>query len=137
MEKLFSDHATVQDRKWEIYSADRDSRWREHEADNENTSRDIRGEIKDIREVEVRRIREKLIRWTGWGAGVGALVMLIGTGFLYHLNYRFNENDFKTDRLQIESRQHGEALQEIKLYLARGGRIPPENSGNQRTDRND
>lgn len=134
MEQLFKDFAKDQDRKWDVFTTDRDARWREHEADNENTTRDLRKDISDIKDVEVRRLREKLIRWTGWGAGVGVLAALIGTGFLYHLNYRFNENEKDTRSLEVQTASHGRELAEIRLYLARGGRLPAPSNADKRND---
>lgn len=126
MEQLFTDQARVQDRKWDAYAVDRDQRWREHEADNENTARDLRKEMTDIKDIEVRKLREKLIRWTGVGFGFGLVAVMIVSGFLYHLNYRFNENDATTTKLQAQAAVGVRELAEIKLYLARGGRVPAQ-----------
>lgn len=136
MEQWFSEFSKVQERKWDTYAADRDQRWREHEADNENTERELRAAINNVSELEVRKLREKLIRWTGWGAGVGVLATLIVSVFMYHLNYRFNDNDKTTDQLEVEAAAFRSELSEIKLYLARGGRVPAQrlNSNEERND---
>jgi len=137
MKQLFNDQSRVQDRKWDAYAIDRDQRWREHEAENEDTSRELRASIvktelelrtaiNNVSELEVRKLREKLIRWTGWGAGVGVLATLIVSVFMYHLNYRFNVNDKTTDQLEVQASSLSSELSEIKLYLARGGSTPAQ-----------
>lgn len=136
MEQWFNDFAKIQDRKWDSFTADRDQRWREHEADNENSERELRAAINNVSELEVRKLREKLIRWTGWGAGVGLLATLIVSVFMYHLNYRFNDNDKTTDQLEVQAAALQREISEIELYLARGGRIPAERY-NPNQERND
>lgn len=126
MEQWFTEFSKVQERKWDTYALDRDARWREHEADNENTARELRTAINNVSELEVRKLREKLIRWTGWGAGVGVLATLIVSVFMYHLNYRFNDNDKTTEQIEIKAEVLSRELAEIKLYLARGGGTPAE-----------
>ena len=126
MKQLFNDQTRIQDRKWDAYAVDRDQRWREHEAENEDTTRELRKEMADIKDVEVRKLREKLIRWTGVGFGFGLVAMMIVTGFLYHLNYRFNENDATTGRLDVQVANLARDLAEIKLYLVRGGTVPSQ-----------
>ena len=139
MEQLFNNFSATQERKWDAYALDRDQRWREHEAENEDTTRTLRTEINDIREKEVRKLREQLIRWTGWGAGIGGLAALVVSIFMYHLDYRFGDNVKTTDQLEVKTEVLSRELAEIKLYLARGGRAPSSSrlSQPQRNEDND
>jgi hypothetical protein len=125
LESFFDDFDQRQDRRWAQYEANRDAWRREHEAENENTKRD--------HEMELRKVRETTIRF---GATAGAVVLLSGaivTGFLYNINYRFNENKDTIAEVKATAITHRnlidrnqEVLNDIKLYLARGGRIPDE-----------
>lgn len=129
LEEWFDDFDKRNQRRWEQYEANRDQWRREHEANNEDTKRDL--------EKEIRSVRETVIRALGWGAGAGALVTVVIGGFIWTLNYRFA--DVSTDVTRVEQasgrnrqlidemgRDHGKELADIKLYLARGGRIPDE-----------
>lgn len=115
--------------KWERYEHNRDS-WRlAHEAENEDTKREL--------EKEIRSVRETVLKFMGFGSAVGALAGVLIAGFLWSINSRFNDNKEDTDRverstaetrrnLEIMGREHSSELSDIKLYLARGGRIPEE-----------
>lgn len=112
--------------KWfDDYERQRDA-WREqHEAENENTRRELTQEI--------RSVRETLIRSVGIGSGLGLLGGVIISGFLWTLNYRFEEQKqdiTRTETTGAYNRSLIEAqtveINDIKLYLARGGRIPDE-----------
>lgn len=129
LEEWFDDFDKRNQRRWEQYESNRDQWRREHEANNEDTKRDL--------EKEIRSVRETVIRALGWGAGAGALVTVVIGGFIWTLNYRFA--DVSTDVTRVEQassrnrqlidemgRDHGKELADIKLYLARGGRIPDE-----------
>lgn len=122
LESWFDDFEQKQDRKW-----------RDHEAENESSIREM--------EREIRSVRESLIRFVGFGSAVGTLASIVVGGFLWNLNYRFNDisADTTKDSIRIEAlamsnrqlieqmgREHGSELADIKLYLARGGRIPEE-----------
>lgn len=108
----------------------RNNEWRrEHEAHNEDTKRDL--------EKEIRSVRETVIRGIGWGSGVAVLAGLVAAGFIWNLNYRFNDvtGDSLKDTTRIEATaqrnrqlidEQTEELDDIKLYLARGGKIPEE-----------
>lgn len=133
LQDWFDDFDTRNSRRWEIYENNRDQ-WRlRHEAENENDKKDV--------EREIRNVRETVIRGIGWGAGVAALGGLVIGGFLWNINYRFNDvsHDSTKDIVRIEGsaslnrtlidrleREYGKELEDIKLYLARGGRIPEE-----------
>lgn len=129
LEEWFDDFDKRNQRRWEQYESNRDQWRREHEANNEDTKRDL--------EKEIRSVRETVIRALGWGAGAGALVTVVIGGFIWTLSYRFA--DVSTDVTRVEQassrnrqlidemgRDHGKELADIKLYLARGGRIPDE-----------
>lgn len=112
--------------KWfDDYERQRDA-WREqHEADNENTERAL--------SQEIRSVRETMIRSVGIGSGLGLLGGVIISGFLWTLNYRFEEQKqdiTRTEATGAYNRSLIEAqtieINDIKLYLARGGRIPDE-----------
>lgn len=125
LEEWFDDFDQRSQRRWEQYEKNRDEWRREHEAENENTKRDL--------EKEIRSVRETVIRFMGFSSALGALAGVITGGFLWNINYRFNEvkddvaeraaassyNRSLFDKLNVE-------LDDIKLYLARGGRIPAE-----------
>lgn len=125
LEEWFDDFDQRNQRRWESYESNRD-RWRsDHESDNENTKREL--------EREIRSVRETVIRSLGWGAGAGALVSVIAGGFIWALNFRFA--DVADDVSRVESAnvtqestldRHTSEIVDIKLYLARGGRIPEE-----------
>lgn len=129
LEEWFDDFDQRNQRRWEQYEANRDQWRREHEGENENTKRDL--------EKEIRSVRETTIRFAAFGAAVVFLGGTIVGGFIYNINYRFNEN--KEDTAEVRQtgvynrqlidqmgREHGSELADIKLYLARGGRIPDE-----------
>lgn len=125
LEEWFDDFDQRNQRRWEQYETNRDQ-WRlRHEADNENSQKDL--------EREIRSVRETVIRSLGWGAGAGVLVSVVAGGFIWALNYRFA--DVAGDVTHVEATntvqegtlsRHSSELVDIKLYLARGGRIPDE-----------
>lgn len=112
--------------KWfDDYERQRDE-WRErHEADNENAQREM--------EKEIRSVRETVIRAIGIGSGVGLFGGVIISGFMWTLNYRFTEQAQDVQRVE-QTNSYNRSLidaqtveiNDIKLYLARGGRIPDE-----------
>lgn len=125
LEEWFDDFDQRNQRRWELYEANRDSWRRQHEAENENSARDL--------EKEIRSVRETTIRFAAFGATFLLLGGTIVGGFIYNINYRFNEgkDDIAetqrtggTNRALIEAQM--KELVDIKLYLARGGRIPEE-----------
>ena len=112
--------------KWfDDYERQRDE-WRErHEADNENANREM--------SQEIRSVRETLIRSVGIGSGLGLLGGVIISGFLWTLNYRFAEQKQDIERTEMTGTYNRSLIDaqtveinDIKLYLARGGRIPDE-----------
>lgn len=112
--------------KWfDDYERQRDE-WRErHEADNENANREM--------SQEIRSVRETLIRSVGIGSGLGLLGGVIISGFLWTLNYRFAEQKQDIERTEVIGTYNRSLIDaqtveinDIKLYLARGGRIPDE-----------
>lgn len=129
LESWFDEFEAKQEQRWRDYSSNRDQWRREHEASNEDSKREL--------EKEIRSVRETVIRFVGFGSSIGALAGVIVAGFLWNINYRFTDNKEDTDRveqLSTRNRQlidqmgvdHGKELSDIKLYLARGGRIPEE-----------
>lgn len=113
------------ERWFDDYERQRDE-WRErHEAENEATSREMAQEI--------RSVRETLIRSVGIGSGLGLLGGVIISGFLWTLNYRFAEQQQDIERTEMTGTYNRSLIDaqiveinDIKLYLARGGRIPDE-----------
>ena len=112
--------------KWfDDYERQRDE-WRErHEAENENANREM--------SQEIRSVRETLIRSVGIGSGLGLLGGVIISGFLWTLNYRFAEQQQDIERTEMAGTYNRSLIDaqiveinDIKLYLARGGRIPDE-----------
>lgn len=129
LESWFDEFEAKQEQRWRDYQANRDQWRREHEAENENVKKDL--------EKEIRSVRETVIRFVGFGSAIGALAGVIVGGFLWNINYRFNDQKEDVTRVeQTSSRNrqlidqmgvdHGKELADIKLYLARGGRIPDE-----------
>lgn len=129
LEEWFDDFDQRQDRRWREYEANRDQWRREHEAENEDVKRET--------DKEIRSLRETIIRAIGFSSAIGALGGVIVGGFLWVLNGRFTdiEEDTKDDTARIESTTArtrevvdnlNAELVDIKLYLARGGRIPEE-----------
>ena len=122
LEEWFDDFDDRNNRRWEV-----------HEADNENDKREL--------EKEIRSVRETIIRGIGFGSAVSVVAGIVVGGFLWNLNYRFNDisSDTLKDTTRIETaatrnrqliddvtKDYGKELADIKLYLARGGRIPDE-----------
>lgn len=113
------------ERWFDDYERQRDE-WRErHEAENEATNREMAQEI--------RSVRETLIRSVGIGSGLGLLGGVIISGFLWTLNYRFAEQRQDIERTEMTGTYNRSLIDaqiveinDIKLYLARGGRIPDE-----------
>lgn len=129
LESWFDEFEAKQEQRWRDYSSDRDQWRREHEAENENVKKDL--------EKEIRSVRETVIRFAGFGSAIGALAGVIVGGFLWNTDYRFNEQKEDVTRVEQASSRtrqlldrmvvdYGEELADIKLYLARGGRIPDE-----------
>ncbi len=125
LEEWLDDFDQRSQRRWEQYEKNRDQWRREHEADNEDTKREL--------ENEIRNVRERMIQFVGFSSAIGALAGVIVGGFLWNINYRFSEQD--KDVVRIESTGSinrrlidavNSELIDIKLYLARGGRIPAE-----------
>jgi len=120
LEEWFSDFDSRNQNRWREYERQRDE-WRQrHEAENENKERELSGEI--------RSVRETVIRALGWGAGAGGLVTVIVGGFLWSLNYRFDEQAKGISKVDSDSAynrslidKQTEKTHEIELYLARGG----------------
>lgn len=112
--------------KWfDDYERQRDEWRNRHEADNEETQREL--------EKEIRSVRETVIRAIGIGSGVGLFGGVIISGFMWTLNYRFTEQAQDVQRAEQIStynrsliEQQTVEINDIKLYLARGGRIPDE-----------
>lgn len=129
LEAWFDEFEAKQEQRWRDYSTNRDQWRREHETENESVKKEL--------EKEIRSVRETVIRFVGFGSAIGALAGVIIGGFLWNINYRFTDNKEDTDRVeQLSTRNtqridamgvdHGKELADIKLYLARGGRIPDE-----------
>lgn len=123
--KWFDDFEDRSQRRWERFEQDRNEWRREHEAENEDTKRQL--------EREIRSVRETVIRFVGFGSAVGALAGVVIGGFIWSINYRFNEgrDDIaETRAVTTQNRAKVEEVQgelsDVKLYLARGGRIPVE-----------
>ena len=112
--------------KWfDDYERQRDAWRKQHEADNEDTERTL--------SQEIRSVRETLIRSVGIGSGLGLLGGVVISGFLWMLNYRFEEQKQDITRTEASGAYNRSLIEaqtveinDIKLYLARGGRIPDE-----------
>lgn len=129
LESWFDEFEAKQEQRWRDYSTNRDQWRREHETENENAKKDL--------EKEIRSVRETVIRFVGFGSAIGALAGVIVGGFLWNINYRFNDHKEdverveaittrNTQRIDAMGSDYGKELADIKLYLARGGRIPDE-----------
>ena len=125
LESWFDEFEAKQEQRWRDYSNNRDQWRREHEAENENVKKDL--------EKEIRSVRETVIRSIGIGSGVGLFGGVIISGFMWMLNYRFTEQAQDVQRAEQTSGYNRSLIDaqtvevnDIKLYLARGGRIPDE-----------
>lgn len=125
LEDWFDDFDQRQQRRWEAYEANREQWRREHEHSNARDKREL--------EREIRGVRETTIRFAAFGMAVTVLGGTIVGGFLWNIDYRFAEG--KADiteskqatnynRLLVDTLN--KELTDIKLYLARGGRMPAE-----------
>lgn len=100
--------------------------WRvRHEAENENNVRDLYKEIRHVRETAIRAVSV--------GVGIGIVGGALISGFLWVLNGQFNivkADAIRTENLVTYQRtlidKQAAELVDLKLYLARGGRIPEE-----------
>lgn len=129
VEKSVGDLRSTLEKWFDEFDAKQDQRWARHEADNEDTKREL--------EKEIRNVRERMIQFVGFGLAIGALAGVIVGGFLWNINYRFNDQEEDVERVEVSASRnrqlidemgvdHGKELADIKLYLARGGRIPDE-----------
>lgn len=129
LSEWFDDFDKRNQRRWEQYETNRDQWRKDHEAKNSSSERELGKEIREVRETA--------IRFVGFGSAIGALAGVIVGGFLWNINYRFNdqrEDVARVEQTSTRNRQlieqlgvdHGQELADIKLYLARGGRIPAE-----------
>lgn len=129
VEKSVGDLRSTLEKWFDEFDAKQDQRWARHEADNEDTKREL--------EKEIRNVRERMIQFVGFGSAIGALAGVIVGGFLWNINYRFNDQKEDVERVEVSASRnrqlidemgvdHGKELAGIKLYLARGGRIPDE-----------
>ena len=125
LEDWFSDFEQRSQQRWDKFERQRDEWRREHEADNENDKREL--------EKEIRSVRETVIRFVGYGSAIGALAGVISVGFLWNINYRFNEGREDINETRIITSRNVNSIEQLKadtidlkLYLSRGGRIPAE-----------
>lgn len=125
LEDWFDDFDQRNQRRWEQYEAGSEQWQREHEAANARDKREL--------EREIRGVRETTIRFAAFGAAIAVLSGTIVGGFIWNIDYRFREgeNDIAEARqIAASGRDKLDALMaelvDIKLYLARGGRIPEE-----------
>jgi chromosome segregation ATPase len=125
LEGWFVEHEERNLSRWKEYEANRDQ-WRiAHETDNEKTKTELAAEI--------RAVRERVIRYVGYGTAVGALGGVIVSGFLWNIDFRFDvaKQDIVELSKDLEdnsalSSETAKKLVDIQLYLARGGRMPEE-----------
>ena len=129
LSKWFTDFETRSTNRWDRFERE-NTDWRmRHEAENEDAQRTMGQEL--------RTVRETTIRFAAFGAAVVLLGGTIVGGFIWTLNYRFGDAAADLSRVEnvsAKNRQlldrmgeaHGAELADIKLYLARGGRIPAE-----------
>lgn len=125
LESWFVDHEERNISRWKEYEANRDQ-WRaSHEAENQKD----KGELTS----EIRAVRERVIRYVGYGSAVGVLGGVIVSGFLWNIDFRFEVA--KQDIVELSedlednsalSSETAKKLVDIQLYLARGGRVPEE-----------
>ena len=125
LEDWFSDFEQRSQQRWDKFERQRDEWRREHEADNENDKREL--------EKEIRSVRETVIRFIGYGSAIGALAGVISAGFLWSINYRFNEGREDINETRTITSRNANSIEQLKadtidlkLYLSRGGRIPAE-----------
>lgn len=105
------------------YERQRDD-WRRDHEDSNRESHSLLG-------AEIRQVRESLIRSIGIGCGFGLLGGVLVTGFFYTLNYRFEDQAGDVQRVEravekneIQIGRTATDVDDIKLYLANGGRVP-------------
>lgn len=123
LEDWFTDFEQRSQQRWDKFERQRDEWRREHEAENESDKRDL--------EKEIRNVRETVIRGIGFGSALAALAGVIIGGFLWNINYRFNEGREDLIEVRAHAAKNASAIQmlkdetlDVKLYLSRGGRIP-------------
>lgn len=144
MERWFTDSQRRQDTKLAELMSERDQ-WRiRHEAETEDAHRGLAKDIREIKEIELRAVRESVIKWLAVGFGVTLCVSTMISGFVFFLNYRFqqqvdaiantNEDVAETraeaerniDKNEAGVKSNADMIHDIQLYLARGGRMPEE-----------
>lgn len=112
-------------RRWEIYEANRDNWRRQHEAANLQDKRET--------EQEIRNVRETVIRYAAFAAGMAVLGGTVIGGFLWSINDRFRQGKEDIEENRQATVLHRRLIDEVnkelfdvRLYLSRGGRIPAE-----------
>lgn len=125
LEDWFDDFEQRSQHRWDKFERQRDEWRREHEAENEGDKREL--------EKEIRSVRETVIRGLGFGTAIGALASVVVGGFLWNVNYRFNEGREAIQDVRSTTSRNAASIQQLKddttdlkLYLSRGGRIPAE-----------
>lgn len=121
IEKAVADLGTKIDTRFERMERENEDRWIRHEADNENAERDLQQQI-DAQGAQINDINQKISRALGWIGGIGAAAALLIGGFLWAVNFRFE--DVKDDIRKIDPMK--DKIQQLELYLARGGPRPAE-----------
>lgn len=121
----FDDFEQRSQRRWDKFEHQRDEWRRAHEAENEDDKREL--------EKEIRSVRETVIRGLGFGTALGTLASVIVGGFLWNVNYRFNEGREAIQDVRSTTSRNAASIQQLKddtidlkLYLSRGGRTPVE-----------
>lgn len=125
LEEFFDDFEQRSQKRWDKFEQERNQWRREHEASNATSKREL--------EREIRAVRETTVRFAAFGAAIAVLGSTIVGGFIWNINYRFDEgkDDIAETRQTTGYNRSlvdamNKELVDIKLYLARGGRIPAE-----------
>lgn len=125
LEEFFDDFEQRSQKRWDKFEQERNQWRREHEASNAASKREL--------EREIRAVRETTVRFAAFGAAIAVLGSTIVGGSIWNINYRFDEgkDDIAETRQTTGYNRSlvdamNKELVDIKLYLARGGRIPAE-----------
>ena len=123
IESTLTDLGAKIERRLERMDRENEDRWLRHEAENENTARDMRNRL-DNAEVTLRTrldiAEHKISRAVGWTSGLGVTAMLLIGGFIWAINFRFE--DVRDDTRKIDPML--DKIHALELYLARGGSRP-------------
>lgn len=128
IEKSIAELGNKVDIRLERMERENEDRWTRHEADNENADRDLQDQIDELSKRHHDTDR-RISRAVGWVSGLSVTAALLIGGFVWAINFRFVDAKEDINRIEMKSNAFDalkDKVQQLELYLARGGQRPPE-----------